>query len=316
PTAVRDIHGDYAQRPDPPAPLELRAPAARQLLQRSAAFMMAHTGFDSVSKSAMACLTDFLADFIGNLGRTLRSYRDRHSRTMSTEAIVAHALYANGTEDLADLEYYMRGEIPRYGAKLADLHRKLQRAHQDALEAGAGAGPRPIADGEVDDAFMAGMAGGLAELGDDFFGFKELGLAKELGVEQLTVPQRLWADRTAAGAGADAAATAADGALLQALPPQWPPVVGPDGHIGLLHAFIADKLQSAAAIPEDEDIAPKARYGAARPKAPPPNYLTHPATHKHVGSGMPPPTAERAAKKRPTKSTKKRPAAAAAATSQ
>ncbi|KAJ2765331.1 Transcriptional activator spt7, partial [Coemansia nantahalensis] len=26
PTAVRDIHGDYAQRPDPPAPLELRAP--------------------------------------------------------------------------------------------------------------------------------------------------------------------------------------------------------------------------------------------------------------------------------------------------
>ncbi|KAJ2700917.1 Transcriptional activator spt7 [Coemansia spiralis] len=262
----------------------------------------------------MACLTDFLADFMANLGRTLRSYRDRHSRTMSTEAIVAHSLYANGTEDLADLEYYMQGEIPRYGAKLGELHRKLQRSLQEA----ASGGGRPVADGEVDDAFMAGMAGGLAELGDDFFGFKELGLAKELGVDQLTVPQRLWKDRAAADT--DAAEAEAE-ALPHPLPAPWAPVVGPEGHIGLLHTFIADKLQASsgadgsdaappagqcAGIPEDEDIAPRSRFGAARPKAPPPNYLTHPRTHKHVGSGLPPPAAEGTGKKRPAKSTKKR----------
>ncbi|KAJ1729463.1 Transcriptional activator spt7, partial [Coemansia biformis] len=238
-TAIRDIHGDYARRPDPPQPLELRAPAARQLLQRAAAFMLAHTGFDAASAAAMACLTDFFADYIANVGRTLRCYRDRHSRTMSTEAIVAHSLYANGTEDLADLEYYMRGEIPRYGAKLGDLHRRLLRSHREA----AGGG-RPVGDGEVDDAFVAGMSGGLAELGDDFFGFKELGLDKELGVEHLAVPQRLWTSRGANVVDAD---TAVQEVLLHPLPVPWTPIVGPQGHIGLLHDFIADKLRSARA---------------------------------------------------------------------
>ncbi|KAJ2782837.1 Transcriptional activator spt7 [Coemansia javaensis] len=308
--AVRDIHGDYVHRPDPPQPLELGAAAARQVLQRTAAFMLAHTGFDAVSASAMACLADFLIDYISNLGRTLRCYRDAHARTMSPEAIVAHSLYANGIDDLAELEYYVSGEISRYGTKLADLHRKLVRSYESAASDDPA---RPVGDAEVDDAFVAGMAGGLAELGDDFFGFKELGLDKELGVAHLAVPQRLWAERPAGG-GAAGAAAPEESDLPHAGPAPWPPVTGPDGHIGLLHPFIAEKLQEdQGQIPEDEALAPKQRYGAARPRNPPPNCLTHPRTHAHVGSGQPPVAVERAGKKRPAKSTKKKPAAAAAA---
>ncbi|KAJ2024874.1 hypothetical protein IWW57_003576, partial [Coemansia sp. S610] len=54
----------------------------------------------------------------------------------------------------------------------------------------------------------------------------------------------------------------------------------------------------------DEKIPIRARYGASRPKVPSPNYLTHPRTHMHIGSGQPT-TAQggRSAKKKPTKTT-------------
>ncbi|KAJ2091768.1 hypothetical protein GGI09_005989, partial [Coemansia sp. S100] len=57
-------------------------------------------------------------------------------------------------------------------------------------------------------------------------------------------------------------------------------------------------------IVEDEKLPTRARYGALRPKVPPPNYLTHPRTHMHIGSGQPS-TAQggRSAKKRPSKTT-------------
>ncbi|KAJ2501883.1 Transcriptional activator spt7 [Coemansia sp. RSA 1972] len=304
---VRNVHGDYARQPDPNLPLNMNAQSARQLLHRTSAFMLSHVGFDTATASAMSCLGEFVADFMRNLGRTLRTYSDQHGRTMSAESIVAHTLHANGTEELADLEYYARGEIARYGNKLGDLHKKLTRAYQEVMSEDRPDAAAGDAELEQGDAFVTGNVGGLGDLGDDFFGFKELGLDKELGIDHINVPQRLWHGRSAAPADAPDAELEQ---LVHPMPPPWPPVSSAQGQIGLLAEFIAEKLlagqesnEAAALLVEDENQPLRQRYGASRPKAPVPNCLTHPRTHMHVGSGQ---VVERAAKKRPSKTTKKK----------
>ncbi|KAJ1965555.1 Transcriptional activator spt7 [Dipsacomyces acuminosporus] len=338
---VRDLHGDYPSRPDPDTPLRLDAATARKLLERTSALILAHAGFEAIADSALSCLSDFLIDFMNNLGRTVRTYSDKYSKKLSTEAILAHSLYANGTEDLVELEYYMRGEVDKYAGKLTDLNKKLKRSYQDFVSDG-----RPdsgIADAsslESEGAYVTGVVGGLGDLGEDFFGFKELGLDKELGLEHLSVPQRLWYGKNSAQhEGASHAAN--QERLAHPLPKPWASIVSPQGQIGLMRAFICEKLKAKNGasppgyedeadkddkeepapaststptsakmpeqwepIPEDESLPTKARYGASRPKVPQPNYLTHPRTHMHVGSGKSVAAPGRSAKKKPTTGSK------------
>ncbi|KAJ2860945.1 Transcriptional activator spt7 [Coemansia erecta] len=348
---IRDIHGGFATRPDPQVPFGMDSSGAYKLLQRTVAFMLMHLGFEAVTTSAMATLVDFFGDYMANLGRTLRTYIDKHGRTMSTEAILAHSLYSNGIEELAELEYYIRGEVGRYANRIVDIEKNLTRSYQDILSDGK-PGSASLDDPaalEGSDAFVTGMVSGLGDLGEDFFGFKELGLDKELGLEQLNVPQRLWYG-TNAVQGDVAAQTLQDQQEVSSLSGQWMPISGVEGHIGMLHEFICEKIMAAnnisppkaegkteirnsgdssvaadeetakeatlaellaampkerLPIPEDESLPVKSRFGASRAKAPPPNYLTHPRTHMHVGSGksVMPSGGSRASKKRPTKST-------------
>ncbi|KAJ2665163.1 Transcriptional activator spt7 [Coemansia sp. RSA 1200] len=347
---VRELHGDYPTRPDPKIALEVGSAGAYKLLQRTVAFMLLHLGFEAVTAPAMAAMVEFFVDYITNLGRTLRTYIDKHGRTMSTEAILAHSLYSNGIEELSELEYYMRGELGRYSNKLEDLEKKLTKSYQDTVSDGRpGTSAVDSAALEGSDAFVTGMISGLGDLGEDFFGFKELGLDKELGLEHLSVPQRLWYGRSATQ---DESATQVPQEQQNAnsSPDAWEPITGTEGHIGLLHSFINEKLKAANSvsspgpdekaggedgsdltvaageettkddasaqqsadverkrhpIPEDESLPVKARFGASRPKAPPPNYLTHPRTHMHVGSGKSaaPAGGSRSSKKKPSKST-------------
>lgn len=332
--SLKDLHRDFANKPDPLIPFNMDANGARNMLQRTSAFMLAHAGFNSVTGSAMSTLVDFLIDYISNLGRTLRTYSDKHGRTMSTEAIVAHSLYENGVEDLGELEYYMRGEIGRYKNKLVDLGKKLTKSYQDVMNEGKADESADLSMLENDQSFMTGSVGGLGDLGEDFFGFKELGLDKEFGLDQLTVPQRLWHGKKAAAA-QDPEQTETEEVSAHPEPKSWSPITTPKGQIGLLHKFLCEKIMEAnngacppgyeelvavadntdqeqrkqlpeqwQPVQEDESISGKARYGSSRPKQPPPNYLTHPRTHMYVGSGKSATkTAGRASKKKPAKTT-------------
>ncbi|KAJ2603036.1 Transcriptional activator spt7 [Coemansia sp. RSA 1286] len=354
---VREIHRKYAGKPDPQVPFDLDASSARKLLQRTSALMLAHAGFDSTTEPVMSTITDFFIDYISNLGRTLRSYYDKHARTMSTEAILAHTLYDNGTEDLVELEYYLRGEIGRYSNKLSDLHKKMSKSYQDIVGDGRSDSVADASALESGDAYMTGMVGGLGDLGDDFFGFKELGLDKEFGMESLNVPQRLWYGRSAMQ-GAMGIPTVQEEELAHPPPGPWAPIVSPRGQIGLMKQFICKKLKEAngmdppgyegvadgtespdsaqaasgspkeekpmddvqlpdtwVPVPEDDSLPARMRFGVSRPRVPAPNYLTHPKTHMHVGSGQVATPSTRTAKKRPAKTTatKKKPAGSNAA---
>ncbi|KAJ2332102.1 hypothetical protein GGI00_002944, partial [Coemansia sp. RSA 2681] len=72
----------------------------------------------------------------------------------------------------------------------------------------------------------------------------------------------------------------------------------------ILEEGVKELPEQRVPIVEDEKLPTRMRYGSSRPKAPPQNYLTHPRTHMHVGSGQPATTqGGRSAKKKPTKTT-------------
>ncbi|KAJ1675740.1 Transcriptional activator spt7 [Spiromyces aspiralis] len=260
-----EFEAPYEGRPDPQYPLALDARTARSLLHRTCSVLLAHAGFESLTYPALACLTESIVDYMLNLGKTLRNYVDRYSRTMSLEAILSHSLYENGVESLDDLEYYIRDDLGRTGLRLNDINRKLEATYRELISSemsgGTGvdsaapmeiegqvvpatdASNTPEAEGlEDEDAFVTGR---LGELGEDFFGFKELGLDKEYGIDSLMhIPRRLWYGQTAKKS---VQAAISQQEALPYPPPSkdsWAPIRTPEGQIGLLREFIISKLEA------------------------------------------------------------------------
>ncbi|CEH11711.1 Histone acetyltransferase SAGA/ADA, catalytic subunit PCAF/GCN5 and related proteins [Ceraceosorus bombacis] len=130
--------------------------AARRGLDIVAQTMSAHVGFESARTSALELISDLMEEYLSNIGRTLRLYADGYANEMSTE----------------------------------DLLRRNRAAYKDCLNASA----VPMGD----DAFFAPendtlVSGAFAdELGDDFFGFKAMGIEAETGMSGLSVPRKLF----------------------------------------------------------------------------------------------------------------------------
>lgn len=120
--------------------------------------VLCHTGFDGAfhfpgvmrgadqlppgaSATAVNVLAHVAAEYIMNLGRTMRFYVDRYGSQMSTEQILLHVMGENGVPAPSFLEDYVSEDIDRYGVKLEDLHLKLKRAREAQLEDVEGAAP-------------------------------------------------------------------------------------------------------------------------------------------------------------------------------
>jgi transcriptional activator SPT7 len=125
------------------------------------------------------------------------------------------------------------------------------------------------------------------ELGEDFFGFKELGLDKEFGMISLSVPLRLLQGRMRAvinPSGGDGGHETAEQEYPD--PPPWEPVTieSIDLEVGLIHHFFLDKL-SKSELPyliEDENLPVKQRL--AKPRLPPSGKINTPRKRKDVPS--------------------------------
>ncbi|KAK4695954.1 transcriptional activator SPT7, partial [Phenoliferia sp. Uapishka_3] len=155
--------------------------------------VLCHAGFDGASATAVNVLAHVAAEYIMNLGRTMRFYVDRYGSQMSTEQILLHVLGENGVPAPSHLEDYVSEDIDRYGVKLVDLHSKLQRARQDQLDNVKDV--VPLLDEQVfaEDSEMLQLDEPLSsQTGDDFFGLVAVGLDKELSVTKLAVPPRLF----------------------------------------------------------------------------------------------------------------------------
>ncbi|KFG82276.1 transcriptional activator spt7 [Metarhizium anisopliae] len=253
-------------------------------LKRSVAKILYHTGFEELQPSAIDTLTGIAADYFQKLVRTFNIYREAEKTSVQTpegpqtksrftpEEVVLHTLEESG-HDVASLESYAKDEVDRLSSRLGILHERMKLHLTDLLR------PALSADAGVDGvgAFKDGsdqfMSGDFADdLGEDFFGFKALGLDKEMGLDSFSVPFHLLHSRVRNQYQMQtqtAGATSAD--MFEALPPSEP--VSNEGiqeEIGLVKNFFLAKLHANGDQPlvEDEDLPvkqrkPRPRLGAS-----------------------------------------------------
>lgn len=221
--------------------LTLAEDSGEHCLNRVSTTILQHAGFEGSSQASLDVLQHVASDYLMNVGRTFRFMLDTFGKTMSNEQIILHALAEHGISEVQELERYIKDDVERYGSRLQDLERKLVHAYDEQTQAAA------IEDDELfDEDNEALVMGGFAgELGEDFFGLRELGLDQEFGLTSLSIPRKLLRGRR------DNAANA-NSAKEQQLPYPPPAAFIPihtaslESHIGLLHPFYASKAGTGA----------------------------------------------------------------------
>ena len=178
---------------------------SRAALQRSAAKLLVHAGFDEFQPSALEAFTDLAGDYFTKLASTLNQYSQAPQvpvpvsglpntviwkQRFSKEECILHTLQENGA-DLEALDTYANEDIDRTGTRLTTTHERM-KAHLADLLRPALHDAGPDGSGAFNDDSEQFVSGDFAEeLGDDFFGFKELGLDTEFGDASMSVPLHL-----------------------------------------------------------------------------------------------------------------------------
>ncbi|KAI1097453.1 hypothetical protein F4804DRAFT_339180 [Jackrogersella minutella] len=245
-------------------------------LQRSVAKIFYHAGFEEFQPSAMDAITDIAADYFGKIIQTFKNYTEIEMKDpspdfvqrgfaaqprFSDEEALLHTLNENGYT-IEGLESYAKDEVERLGHKLTGIHERMKAHLGDLL--------RPAVNDSGQDgaaAFNDGseqfIGGDFAEeLGEDFFGFKELGLSAEMG-GMLSVPLHLLQSRVRNQYQVQNPTQGpSDAVLFEDLAPPDP--VNKENiqeQIGLVKNFFLAKLHANGDSPlvEDEDLPVKQR---------------------------------------------------------
>ncbi|KAK3689874.1 hypothetical protein B0T22DRAFT_181281 [Podospora appendiculata] len=258
--------------------------ACRSALQRSVAKVFYNAGFEELQPSALDAITDVAGDYFQKIVHSFNVYREaekkpaagvwaergaRFQPRFTPEEVLLHTLTEHG-HDVETLEAYARDDVERLGSKLGQLHERM-KAHladllRPALNDGGADGSGAFNDGS--EQFVGGDF--AEELGEDFFGFKALGLDKEMGLEMLSVPLHLLQSRVRNQYQMQTqtiGATVAD--LFEALPPPEPVTKeNIQEQVGLVKNFFLAKLHANGDQPlvEDEDLPVKQRQ--RRPRLP------------------------------------------------
>ncbi|KAG9303348.1 hypothetical protein G9A89_013674 [Geosiphon pyriformis] len=241
-------------------PLVMNNELSHACMTRVVAKLLTHAGFEAGQSSALQVLTDVAADYFLNLGKTVRSYLDDYDKGMTSEEIIQHSLFENGVPGVNTLETYVKDEVERYGAKLADINRRLETTYHDTLMGNRDGEIRNKSFSEDEEAFTTGNF--TEALGEDFdfFGLKEMGLPHKVPYE-LFRPKSKVEMQSKAGPGEGKEAPA------YPTPPPWSPVSDLKTQIGLLQPFFTKKLEETGGhLIEDEFLPQKQRI--QRPKVP------------------------------------------------
>ena len=162
----------------------------RAALQRTTAKLLVHAGFDETQPAALDAITDMAGDYFTKLARTLNGYSQAPPLPVPTpgepnkvtwkprfsvEEAILHSLQENGA-DLDALDSYVTEDVERTGTRLSKTHDSMKSHLAELLRpALTDAGPDGVnAFNDDSEQFVGGDF--AEELGEDFFGFKELGL--------------------------------------------------------------------------------------------------------------------------------------------
>ena len=187
--------------------------ACRAAMQRSVAKLFYNAGFEEYQPSAIDAVTDIATDYLVKLGRSLGEYvsqpkvpvqeavpgtaevRIRWKRKFTLEESILQSLNESGI-DLEALDTYAKDDADRLSNKLATMHERMKAHLSELLRPALAPDAGPDGVNAFNDGSEQFVGGDFAEdLGEDFFGFKELGLDKEFGLAGLSVPLHLLQNR-------------------------------------------------------------------------------------------------------------------------
>ncbi|PTB69219.1 hypothetical protein BBK36DRAFT_1111984 [Trichoderma citrinoviride] len=244
-------------------------------LKRSIAKILYTTGFEELQPSAMDAFTSIAADYFQKLVRTFNVYREAEKKSVqiggqtvlqprfTPEEVILHTLDENG-HDVASLESYVKDDVDRLSSKLGALHDRMKSHLADLLRPALSADAGEDGAGAFNDGSDQFTSGDFAEdLGEDFFGFRALGLDKEMGLDFVSVPFHLLQSRVRSQYQMQTQASGGSSSeIFEPLPISEPVNKENIQHqIGLVKNFFLAKLHANndAPLVEDEDLPTKQR---------------------------------------------------------
>ncbi|QHS71644.1 SAGA histone acetyltransferase complex subunit SPT7 [Saccharomyces paradoxus] len=147
-------------------------------------------GFETAHPSAINMLTEIAGDYLSNLIKTLKLHHETNSLNRGTNAeMLQTTLLENGINRPDDLYSYVESEFGKKTKKLQDIKQKLENFLRALLRPTL----QELSERNFEDESQSFFTGDFASelTGEDFFGFRELGLEKEFGVLSSSVPLQL-----------------------------------------------------------------------------------------------------------------------------
>jgi transcriptional activator SPT7 len=156
------------------------------ILRRNVAKMAMLTGFETTEPYAINTLTQIAESYLGTLIKTMKLHCESNTHNkLSMREILLISLVENGVDKPDDLYTYVQEKIMKQLTKLKDLRLKLSNFLKELLRPGLeNFNERSFEDNS--EQFMTGDFSN--DLGDDFFGFKELGLDREFNMLSKSIP--------------------------------------------------------------------------------------------------------------------------------
>lgn len=237
--------------------------AAEKCIQWVNRKILEHVGFQGSSQLALDVFSGITMEYLSNVGRTFRFYLDKYSNIMTSEEIILHSLFESGVSRIAALDKYISDDIRRHGNRLSELEKKITNVYQEFTATEALDDDALFAnedDEEEESAFVMGQF--TDDIGEDFLGLRELGIAAELGLSSLSIPKRLLKGKRNAK-GPNATAKSAEP------PPPYPPPqpfvpLTPEtvkNQIGLLRGYFEHRLAGLDSLPDDPQNPAQAKLG-------------------------------------------------------
>ncbi|KAJ8607631.1 hypothetical protein MRB53_040150 [Persea americana] len=255
----------------------------RAAFQRSVGKIFYHAGFEDFQPSALESVTDLAQEYFIKLSDSMKMYheqpRDNAGQSRFTfEEQILHTLHENGT-DLESLETYVKDDVERLGGKLGVVHERMKAHLADLLRPALGDHAGADGVGAFNDGSDQFVGGDFAEdLDEDFFGFKELGLAEELGLESMSVPLHLLQNRLHSSFQSQNQGVSTSSGLVFE-PPETYEAITQDNvgiQIGIVQDYFRSKLRANHHEPliEDEDLPQKQKF--PKPRLPPTGKILSP----------------------------------------
>ncbi|EMD00268.1 hypothetical protein BAUCODRAFT_84039 [Baudoinia panamericana UAMH 10762] len=265
----------------------------RAALQRSVGKIFYHAGFEDFQPSALDAAVDLAGEYFGKLVEGFKVYREQPKRMVegekavgkfSFEEQVLHTLQEGGL-DLENLEGYVKDEVDRLGTKLGVVHERMKGHLADLLRPALGDHAGADGVGAFQDGSEQFVGGDFAEdLDEDFFGFRELGLAAEFGLENLSVPLHLLQNRMQSAFQAQHQGPTTSTGLIFPPPEPYEAISSENlgEMVGIAQDFFRARLRTAGVkgdegvvrLVEDEELPLKQRF--PKPRLPPTGKISSP----------------------------------------